>query len=740
MTERISLEDQTNQLGRMSLFVIPVTMKLLTEPNRAMDEDVPFAIENHIPLLPIMMEGGLDPIYCRPDKFGDRKYLMPGRDTDRSGLSYTEKLSRYLKSVLLDDKTAERVRNAFDCYVFLSYRWKDRYHADELMRLVHKDPRFRDVATWYDEFLVPGEGFNEAIAEALRKSKLYTMVVTDNLINEDNYIQAIEYPAAHRAGKAILPVEMETTDRSMLETKFDGIPDCVPTEDEQYFYAALLESLHDVALQCNRGDPEHDFLMGLAYLEGIDVEVDRSRALKLITSAARAGLLEAVEQLANMYLNGNAVPFDYDKARFWVQELYVKSKTGSDADPSVTLRALNMEADMYKLGGVPLTARTKQLSEVYNLSCRVFGKENPDTALALSNLAASEISYPAQKRVIEMQEQAYELSTKLLAENDPRAISILHNWAIIYKISGNVDKAIEYQSKVYDLQCQATGETSVGALTELFSLSLCQAKAHDFAEAKRRLITALEQTRQIYGDRHPSMIPILKTLAYVCDRMHESDLAVEYEELSVELCRSFWGKEEMTTISAQTDLAISHAELGHYERALELQEEAYSLMKKFRADGEQLYSSIGEPLMFVALENLADINSKLGRYDQAIKLYEKLHQQRRYTEENDSPSVLRALGKVALNYEMKGDQQKAIELLERICAVCDKPEDPYPTLLQYTRTQLQRICQCHQEHRNSECSEESGAENSAIKTDWYESAPFSSYKEHRRIIPVTLYD
>ena len=45
-----------------NLLIVPVTFKLLNTPNRAMDADIPYAKEKHIPILPFMMEQGLDAI------------------------------------------------------------------------------------------------------------------------------------------------------------------------------------------------------------------------------------------------------------------------------------------------------------------------------------------------------------------------------------------------------------------------------------------------------------------------------------------------------------------------------------------------------------------------------------------------------------------------------------------------------------------------------------------------------
>ena len=55
----------------------------------------------------------------------------------------------------------------------------------------------------------------------------------------------------------------------------------------------------------------------MAYLGGIDVEVDHRRALLLIEGVAEGGLVEAMEKLVNMYRNGEGVEQNYRTAIEW---------------------------------------------------------------------------------------------------------------------------------------------------------------------------------------------------------------------------------------------------------------------------------------------------------------------------------------------------------------------------------------------------------------------------------------
>ncbi|MBQ3489746.1 MAG: tetratricopeptide repeat protein, partial [Clostridia bacterium] len=381
MTEEIEEKYKESDLGQMNLFVIPVTFKLLSKPNRAMDSDFRYAKEKHIPVLPIMMETGIDEFYSAKDKFGEAQYLSPYVQ-DMTAISYEEKLKKYLESVLISNETAERIRKAFDAYIFLSYRKKDRHYANELMKLIHSHPEFRDIAIWYDEFLTPGESFRQNIEKMMQDSKLFTLLVTPNLLEyvdgKPNYVMAHEYPDAKKAGMDILPTEMEETDKAELCSNFLEIPECVDPQENELFKTRLLDSLSKIAIAANNNDPEHNFLIGLAYLDGIDVEKNTERGIELITMAAEANLLEAMKKLYNMYNEGKGIQVDYRKAVLWAERIwqYYKEKYGEEDNKTLTW--MNNLAVAYSELGDHRKALEVQ-EKVYALRCKILGEEHPDT-------------------------------------------------------------------------------------------------------------------------------------------------------------------------------------------------------------------------------------------------------------------------------------------------------------------------------------------------------------------------
>ena len=327
-------DEQTRlyDISQMKLVVVPVTVRFLSDPECDAARLLRYAISERVNILPILQEKGIEGEFNR--QYGSMHMLSVGSDNDGGVISLDEKIKRFLSAALIGDELAEKVRAAFDAYIFLSYRKKDRIYANELMRLIHKNEFCRDIAIWYDEFLTPGENFNREIESALEKSRLFALAVTPNLINERNYVMEVEYPLAKNSKKPILPVELVPTDKDTLRVSFENIPSIINPYDSAELSDALIGLLENIALRENDSDPEHNFFIGLAYLSGIDVEIDKERAVRLITGSAEADLPEAIEKLIDLYSMGGAVNYNPDEAFKWRTKLVEVLKREHQASPT----------------------------------------------------------------------------------------------------------------------------------------------------------------------------------------------------------------------------------------------------------------------------------------------------------------------------------------------------------------------------------------------------------------------
>lgn len=327
-------KDIISRLSEIQLFVVPVTREFLDDRDLSLDFEIAYAKEHNIPILPLVWDTSIIIDYSLPENFGELQFLNP-EDPDLTALPYSKKLESYLSSVLVGDELRKKVQAAFDAYIFLSYRKKDRQYAQELMKLIHKNDFCRDIAIWYDEFLTPGENFNKAISTALEESKLFALVVTPHIVEPGNYVIDHEYPMAETAQKPIVALESVATDRKALDKSFKNLPDCTDVHNQQKLSDALLKNLESVARAESRDNPEHNYLIGLAYLNGIDVETDHERAKALIEGAAESGLPEAMLKLAEMYKTGKGVKQNHRKTIHWLEKAVACfEETAKSNDPN----------------------------------------------------------------------------------------------------------------------------------------------------------------------------------------------------------------------------------------------------------------------------------------------------------------------------------------------------------------------------------------------------------------------
>ena len=78
--QNADLSSEEDFLKGMMMFVIPLSARLFDLGARALDHDLPFANENEIRVLPLVMEDELEQLYRISDYIGDIKYLNINRE------------------------------------------------------------------------------------------------------------------------------------------------------------------------------------------------------------------------------------------------------------------------------------------------------------------------------------------------------------------------------------------------------------------------------------------------------------------------------------------------------------------------------------------------------------------------------------------------------------------------------------------------------------------------------------
>lgn len=321
----INIEDYALKLKEMKLFVIVITTNYLTNDSLSKNLEFTFALEHNIPILPIAFESKLEELFAvemNKIRTGLGAIQLLNRTvSDKTEIPYDQKLARALNAILADQKQINMIKAAFVKRIFLSYRKKDRKYANELMRTIHSVPSLERTSIWYDEFLSSGERWDDQIKEALHNSDVFLLLVTPFITEPDNYVIQKEYPEARSLKKPIISVNkvknaLHAPSMEELKKTFPGLKVFVDGDD-----ASELENVLKEAGNPEKRTLEQDFLVGLAYFNGIDVERDNEKAVSLIIASAKSGLPEAISKLADMYWFGDGVSINYEKSILWRKSL-----------------------------------------------------------------------------------------------------------------------------------------------------------------------------------------------------------------------------------------------------------------------------------------------------------------------------------------------------------------------------------------------------------------------------------
>ncbi len=424
----------SSYLTRFDLIIVPVTANFLHGSNNAFDFELPFAIENHISILPLLMDANLAREF--DIKCNHLQYLKEDV-TDITALSFDEKLDRFLSGVIVSDEVRKRAKEAFDAKMFLSYRKKDREYAQELMKMIHQNKSLLGLAIWYDEFLNTGEPWDEGIQEELKTSDIFTLLVTPNLINEDNFVRRKEYPMAKEIGKPILPMESIPTDRRELELQYEQIPVCLDAHNAEEVANALLHLMEQHAKPMER-TPKRTYYLGLAYLSGICVETNFDIGFKLISEAAEGNYYKAQKKLISLYDQPGTGCNSYVKALEWQRRVVENLRSVYENHQEDTRIAIRL------------------------------GEERIDLCKRIKALEDSESKKEERRQLI--RENIQFLRKRY--ENEPEAFAdvladALMLGAIEYLKSGNYSKSIDYYTEIITVRKKIAQDESVTSRLKL---------------------------------------------------------------------------------------------------------------------------------------------------------------------------------------------------------------------------------------------------------------------------------
>jgi len=301
----------------------------------------------------------------------------------------------------------------------------------------------------------------------------------------------------------------------------------------------------------------------------------------------------------------------------------------------------------------------------------VLGREHPDTAMSLNNLAWL-LNAKGESALAEpLYRQALAIREKVEGPEHPDTAMSLNNLAELLRERGDYAAAEPLYRRALAIQEKILGPEHPDTATSLNNLALLLAAEGDYPAAEPLYRGALAIQEKTLGPEHPTTATSLTNLASVLAAKGDYAAAEPLYRRALAIREKVLGSEHADTATSLNNLGWLLATRGDYAGAEPLYRRAISLQA--RALGSE------HPAVATSLNNLGGLLYFKGRYAEAEAVYRQALtiQQRLLGAEH--PDTTRTLSNLAVVLAAQGDYAAAELLYRQALAIREKvlgPEHP----------------------------------------------------------------
>lgn len=253
-------------------------------------------------------------------------------------------------------------------------------------------------------------------------------------------------------------------------------------------------------------------------------------------------------------------------------------------------------------------------SSASDISAEVFGKEHPDYAIDLTNLAGSYRDQGRFDEAIEKYQEALRIGEKTIGKDHPDSATRLSNLALGYEDQGRYDEAIEKHEEVLRIDEKTIGKEHPEFASHINNLALVYYAQGRHHEAIEKLEEALRIGEKTIGKEHPDYAARLNNLALVYHAQGRHDDAIAKYEEALRIGKRTIGKEHPHYAIQLSNLAAVYRVQGRYDEAIEKHKGALQISEKTLGKKHPEYA--------IRLNNLAAVYYAQRKYGEALELYE----------------------------------------------------------------------------------------------------------------------
>ncbi len=214
--------------------VVLASVKYFTWINSGYISEFFAAVRDGIRVIPILIEGNQNTVDLVNMRLGKIQFIDATENRELA-------MSALCAHLVARERAVDRSLPS----VFISYRKADRKHLHEIVESIKGYEAFDKINLWYDEVIVPGENYSKSILRELDECDLFILVVTPKILEPSNYVRKVEYKRAVDAGKRIIAIEAEKTDKSALREAFSELTTPVGIKQSGAVFSVLAELIRN---------------------------------------------------------------------------------------------------------------------------------------------------------------------------------------------------------------------------------------------------------------------------------------------------------------------------------------------------------------------------------------------------------------------------------------------------------------------------------------------------------------
>ena len=254
-------------------------------------------------------------------------------------------------------------------------------------------------------------------------------------------------------------------------------------------------------------------------------------------------------------------------------------------------------------------------------------------------------------KAIPLAEEALAIRQRILGKEHPDVATSLNNLAELYRVQGKYGEAEIYFLQSLDVFKSILGDNHPDVATSLNNLAELYHSQGKYGEAETHFLQALKMFKSILGEEHPDVAKSLNSLAELYHSQGRYEEAETYLLQAFEISKRLLGEEHPSIATSLNNLAVLYHSQGKYEEAETCLLQAFEISKRLL--GEE------HPNVARNFNNLAALYHSQGRYEEAETYYLQALEKRKRLLGEEHPDVAKSLNSLATLYHSQGKYEEA---------------------------------------------------------------------------------